>query len=78
MLFALAAAFFAYEAVLLACTPVLGGIAAFTFAIVTRLGVLNIAWLIGLAACCATAIALNDMRLRGLWSARARQVGAAP
>ena len=48
--FALLGAYAAYEIVLFAVTPVLGGEAAFTGAIVGRLGVLNILWLIGLVA----------------------------
>ena len=42
----------AYEVVLLAATPFLGGAGAFTPAIVSRLGLLNAAWLIGLVAAC--------------------------
>jgi hypothetical protein len=45
-------AFGAYELALFAVTPVLGGDGAFTTAIVTRVGLLNIAWLIGLVAAC--------------------------
>jgi hypothetical protein len=45
---ALVAAYAAYEAVLFACTPLLGGTGAFTAAIVARLGLLNVVWLIGL------------------------------
>jgi hypothetical protein len=40
----------AYELALLAATPFLGGADNFTAAIVGRIGVLNIAWLIGLVA----------------------------
>jgi hypothetical protein len=48
--FALLGAYAAYEIVLFAVTPVLGGEADFTGAIVGRLGVLNILWLIALVA----------------------------
>lgn len=49
---ALIAAFAAYEFVLFAAMPVLGGVGAFTAAIVGRLGILNLLWLIGLVAAC--------------------------
>src|ERR1700733_13483338 len=42
----------AYELALLAATPFLGGADNFTAAIVGRIGVLNIAWLIGPVAAC--------------------------
>ncbi|GLR88332.1 hypothetical protein [Bradyrhizobium iriomotense] len=48
----LVCAFGAYEFALFAVTPVLGGASAFTTAIVTRLGLLNVAWLLGLLAAC--------------------------
>src|SRR6516162_3926674 len=44
----LVCAYAAYELALLAATPVLGGAGAFAMAIVVRLWLLNIAWLIGL------------------------------
>ncbi len=47
---ALVAAYAAYELVLFACTPALGGAGAFTLAVVARLGLLNILWMIGLLA----------------------------
>lgn len=47
---ALVCAYAAYELVLLAATPFLGGAGAFTAAIVTRIGLTNVAWLIGLVA----------------------------
>jgi hypothetical protein len=56
---ALAAAYTTYELVLLAATPFLGGEGAFTAAIVSRIGVLNILWLIGLVAACEIARLLN-------------------
>jgi hypothetical protein len=49
---ALLGAYIAYELVLFAVTPFLGGEGAFTFAIVGRLGVLSVLWLIGLVAAC--------------------------
>lgn len=49
---ALLGAYVAYELVLFAVTPFLGGEGAFTFAIVGRLGVLSVLWLIGLVAAC--------------------------
>jgi hypothetical protein len=48
----LVCAYGAYELVLFAATPFLGGAAAFTMAILVRLGLLNIAWLIGLVLAC--------------------------
>jgi len=45
-------AYAAYELVLFAPTPVLGGAGAFTPSIVGRLGSLNLLWLIGLLAIC--------------------------
>lgn len=50
---ALAGAYAAYEIVLFAFTPLLGGTGAFTAAIVARLGLLNVLWLIGLVGVCA-------------------------
>ena len=41
-----------YELALLAATPLLGGADSFTAAIVGRIGVSNVAWLIGLVAAC--------------------------
>ncbi|WFU37269.1 hypothetical protein QA640_22490 [Bradyrhizobium sp. CB82] len=49
---ALLCAYGAYELTLLAITPLLGGTGAFTTAVVARLGLLNVAWLIGLVATC--------------------------
>jgi hypothetical protein len=48
--FAFIGAYTAYELVLFAATPFLGGVGAFTLAIIGRLGVLNLLWLIGLVA----------------------------
>jgi hypothetical protein len=50
--FALIGAYAAYELVLLAATPLLGGAGGFTTVIVGRLGVLSVLWLIGLVAAC--------------------------
>jgi hypothetical protein len=49
---ALVCAYAAYEIVLFAVTPLLGGAGSFTAAIITRLGLLNVGWLIGLVAVC--------------------------
>jgi uncharacterized membrane protein (DUF485 family) len=61
---ALLVAYVAYELVLFAFTPVLGGSGAFTPAIVIRLGLLNVAWLIGLVLVCQAAIMLDRVRRR--------------
>jgi hypothetical protein len=58
----LAGAYIVYELVLLAATPFLGGAGSFTAAIVARIGVLNIAWLIGLVVACEIARLLNPFR----------------
>ncbi|WP_316161425.1 hypothetical protein [Bradyrhizobium sp. SZCCHNRI20481] len=47
---ALLGAYTAYELVLLAATPALGGAASFTLPIVARLGLTSTAWLVGLVA----------------------------
>ncbi|WP_315796357.1 hypothetical protein [Bradyrhizobium sp. SZCCHNRI3043] len=47
---ALLGAYTAYELVLLAATPALGGAASFTLPIVARLGLTSAAWLVGLVA----------------------------
>jgi hypothetical protein len=49
---ALFGAYAAYELVLFAATPFLGGAGDFTAAIVGRIGVLNVLWTIGLIAAC--------------------------
>lgn len=61
---ALIAAYAAYEVVLFAFTPVLGGAGSFTLAIVARLGLLSAVWLIGLVAVCEVSRLLNAVRLR--------------
>jgi hypothetical protein len=48
---ALLAAYVAYEAVLFAFTPALGGAGAFTIAIIARVGLLNVLWMIGPVSC---------------------------
>jgi hypothetical protein len=55
----LVCAYGAYELVLFAATTFLGGAAAFTMAIVVRLGLLNIAWLIGLVVTCEIVRLIN-------------------
>jgi hypothetical protein len=55
---ALVGAYAAYEVVLFAFTPALGGAGAFSLAIVARLGLLNLLWLIGLV------VAREVLRLR--------------
>jgi hypothetical protein len=59
---ALVGACVVYELVLFAATPFLGGEGAFTAAIIGRIGLLNILWLIGLAAACETVRPLNSYR----------------
>jgi hypothetical protein len=61
---ALLAAYVAYELVLFAFTPALGGSGAFTPTIVARLSLLNVAWLVGLLAVCQAAIMLERARRR--------------
>lgn len=55
----LVCAYAAYELVLFAATPMLGGAGAFTTAIVARIGGLNVVWLIGLVAACEIVRLLN-------------------
>ncbi|MBO0751801.1 MAG: hypothetical protein J2P53_06805 [Bradyrhizobiaceae bacterium] len=57
---ALAAAYAAYELALGAATPFLGGEDAFAAAIVGRIGLLNVVWLIGLIAATETARLVNS------------------
>jgi uncharacterized protein YbjT (DUF2867 family) len=52
-------AYAAYELVLFAATPFLGGAEDFTAAIVGRLGLLSVIWTIGLVAACEVARLLN-------------------
>jgi hypothetical protein len=59
---ALVCAYAAYELVLFAATPFLGGEGAFTVAIVSRLGALGAVWLIGLVAVCEIVRLLDPFR----------------
>ena len=61
---ALVCAYAAYELVLFAATPFLGGEGAFTVAIVSRLGALGAVWLIGLVAVCEIVRLLDPFRRR--------------
>ncbi len=56
---ALVCAYGAYELTLFAATPFLGGAGVFTKAIVARLGLLNIVWLIGLFVACEIVRLIN-------------------
>ncbi len=71
LVLALVGAYAAYEIVLLAFTAFLGGTGAFTVAIVARLGLLNVVWLIGLVATCALFRFLGAFRERHALSPRA-------
>ena len=62
--FALTGAYTAYELVLFAATPILGGAGAFTLTIVGRLGVLSPLWLIELVAAYEVFRLLNPIRRR--------------
>ncbi len=64
----LALAYAVYELVLAAATPVLGGAASFTASIVIRLGLLNLAWLVGLVTA-SEAIRMVASRVRSQRSA---------
>jgi hypothetical protein len=59
---ALASAYAAYEFVLVAATPALGGAGDFTLAIVGHLTVLNVLWFLGLFAACEIARLLGARR----------------
>ena len=59
---ALIGAYCAYELVLFAATPFLGGTGDFTAAIVARLGLLSALWLIGLVAVCEVFRLVNPLR----------------
>ena len=56
---AIVGAYATYELALFAVTPFLGGKAAFAAAVIGRLGVLSVAWLIGLVAACEIVRLLN-------------------
>ena len=64
---ALLSAYCVYELVLFAATPILGGADSFTAAIVARIGMTNVAWLIGLVAACEIA-----RLIRAAWESPAR------
>jgi len=55
----LVCAYGAYELALFVATPFLGGAGAFTMAIVARLGLLNIVWLIALVGACEIVRLIN-------------------
>ncbi len=61
-------AYAAYEIVLFAVTPLLGGAGSFTLAIVGRLAALSLLWLIGLVAACEVFRLLNPVRQRQIVS----------
>ena len=61
MAIALACGYGAYELVILAATPFLGGAGSFTVATVSRIGFLNVAWLIALIAVCEILRLLNPI-----------------
>jgi hypothetical protein len=61
---ALVCSYAAYELVLFAATPVLGGGASFTVTIVARIGLTSMAWMIGLVATCEIIRLLNPARFR--------------
>ncbi len=65
---AIVAAYVAYEVVLFAFTPLLGGAGAFTLAIVGHLGVLSLLWLIGLVMACEVFRLLTTIRERQMLS----------
>jgi hypothetical protein len=58
----LAGAYLVYELALLAATPFLGGAGSFTAAIMARIGLLNVVWLIGLVATCEIVRLLNPFK----------------
>ena len=64
----LIAAYAAYEVVLFAFTPALGGTGSFTLAIIARIGLLNVLWMIGLVAVCQVFRLLIHVRWRQMVS----------
>jgi hypothetical protein len=62
--FALVCAYAGYELTLLAVTPFLGGASSFTAVIVTRIGLTNMAWLVGLVALCEIVRLFNLVQSR--------------
>lgn len=61
---ALIAAYAAYELMLFVATPFLGGAGDFTVAIVGRLGLLSVLWVIGLVAVCEVVRLFNPVGRR--------------
>jgi hypothetical protein len=59
---ALVCGYGAYEVALVAAMPFLGGADGFTAAIVGRIGVVNVAWLIGLVAACEIVGLINPFK----------------
>lgn len=59
---ALACGYGAYELVLLAATPFLGGAGSFTAGVVGRIALLNAAWLIGLVGTCEIVRLINPYK----------------
>ena len=57
----LVCAYGAYEFALLTATPILGGAGAFTTAIVARLGMLNMVWLVALVVACEIVRLINPV-----------------
>jgi hypothetical protein len=62
------AALVAYETALLAATPFLGGAGDFTAAIIGRLGMLSLIWLVGLVTVCDVASVVTSPRRHSLSS----------
>jgi hypothetical protein len=61
---ALIGAYAVYELVLFTATPFLGGAEDFSIAIVGRLGLLSVLWLVGLVAVCEVGRLFNSVRRR--------------
>jgi hypothetical protein len=57
-------AYAAYEVVLLAATPALGGAVNFAVAVVAKIGLTSMAWLVGLIAACEIVRMFTQLRLR--------------
>jgi hypothetical protein len=66
---AFVAAYAAFELVLLAVTPALGGEGAFTAAIVARIGLTGALWLVGLVAACEIVRLIAPFGRKGAMSA---------
>jgi hypothetical protein len=61
---AFVSAYAAYELSLLSVTPLLGGASGFSIAIVTRIGLTSMVWLVALVAVCEIVRLLNSRRSR--------------